>query len=47
MEMPNSRTAKKLARVGADFASINITDSHVTLRQAGRELQICDKTEGS
>ena len=30
MAQPNSQTTKELARLGADFASINILNSHVT-----------------
>ena len=39
--------ARELSILGADFASINIGNSHGTQNEARRESQIPDKTEGS
>ena len=36
-----------MARLGADFASININNSHVTHHKLKNTLQIPGKTEGS
>ena len=47
MALPNSPTARDLARLEADFASTDISNSHVTCSQAREESQIPDKTEGS
>ena len=47
MHLPNSRTARDLAILGAGFANIDISNRHVTLSQARREFQVPDKTEGS
>ena len=47
MDQPNSRNATELARLGANFASINIGNSNVSHSQRRRESQIPDKTEGS
>ena len=37
--LQNSRTMRELASLGADFASINISNSHVTHSKVGREYQ--------
>ena len=46
MTLPNSQTTRELVRLGADFVSINTSNSHITQSQAA-ESQIPDKTEGS
>ena len=45
MDLPNSRTVRELARLGAKFASLNISNSHATSSQVRRESQIPDKAE--
>ena len=47
MYLPNSRTARQLARLGGDFANIDISNRWITLSQVGRESQMPYKTEGS
>ena len=47
MAIPYSRTTREVARLGADFASINISNSYLTHSQVRRESQINDKSEGS
>ena len=46
IDLPNSRTAREFARLEANFAGINIGNSHVTHSLARRESQIPDKMEG-
>ena len=43
MALLNSGTTRELARLGADFASINISNNHVTHSQERRESQIPEK----
>ena len=38
-DLPNSRTGRQLARLGADFASIDANNIHVTHGQARREYK--------
>ena len=47
MDLPKSRTARQLARLGANFASIDIGNSHTTHNQARRNSQKPCKIEGS
>ena len=47
MDLPNSKTAKDLAGLGAIVASIDIGNSHVTHSQARRESHIPYKAEES
>ena len=47
MALPNLRTTRELARLGANFASMDINNSHVTHSQVRGECEIPDKQEGS
>ena len=47
MDLPNSRNARELPRLGANFTNINIGNRHVTHSQVRRGSQIPNKTEGS
>ena len=45
MALPNSQTTRGLARLGADCANIDISNSHVTSSKLRSESQIPDKVE--
>ena len=47
MALPDSQTTRELARLGADFAMINISNSHITCSKLRNESQIHGKTERS
>ena len=47
IDLPHPRTARKLARLGNDFGSIDISNRHVTQCQGRRDSQVPDKTEES
>ena len=47
MALSNSRATRELAGLGACFASVDISNSHITHSEARRESQIPDKPEGS
>ena len=47
MAQLNSLTTRELAKLGADFASVNITNSHVTCSKCRNASQTPDQTEWS
>ena len=47
MALPNSLITRELTRLGDDFASINISNGHVTSSKSRSKAQIPDKIERS
>ena len=47
MALPNSQTSREMARLGSDFASIDISNSHITHSKSMSESQLPDKKEKS
>ena len=43
MAQPNSQTKRELAKLGADFASININNSHITHSKSKNASQAPDQ----